>query len=408
MKAGPGLIVWMAFMQVCLGQERVVQFVPRYAWPGSSQLRWQPLGERNNVLAMAEFDGTNPAGLAFFGLRERSPLLLSRHSTTNHITAVAIAERNVYIASETLSTNGSGTFEVLDVNDLTRPRLLGACPTAAKPLAIAFENNVAVVGEGTSSNGGLVEIFDISEPNSPRPLGRYETMAPNPDVEIAGDYAFLAGAGVHLLVLDISDPQNPKSAGFFKAEHGSSIRLERRGDTIHSVGTDGLHVLDVTDPSKPVRIGGMDRTVPYHDQTFSLDLFQFWRDYMFLAVIMPDGEAGGVVTEMIAQDISAPADFKPVSLRAPTGPRMFTIVGNYAFVPQNSSWIQFELAELPRLKNVRRTGNTFVLEWEGDGAYRLASTRSLTNQWTDRGAASTNRLEIPIVGDSEFFQLQRP
>lgn len=75
------------------------------------------------------------------------------------------------------------------------------------------------------------------------------------DIEIAGDYAYLADGGVGgLRVLDISAPWSTYCAGYYDTD-GTACGVDIEGDWAYVAdGTAGLVVIDISNPVSPVYV----------------------------------------------------------------------------------------------------------------------------------------------------------
>ncbi len=74
-------------------------------------------------------------------------------------------------------------------------------------------------------------------------------LGPARAVPMAGNYAYVAAEG--LLVIDISDPANPRLAGFYD-QVGAANGVALAGHYAYMVNnTDGLQVIDVDNPANP-------------------------------------------------------------------------------------------------------------------------------------------------------------
>jgi hypothetical protein len=108
-------------------------------------------------------------------------------------------------------------------------------------------------------------VYDIADPSSPTPLGRGEyaealthTVWPSADGSVA--YTTDEVEGGHLSVWDISNVAEPQQIGAYQPNPQAIIHnAEVVGDRIYiSHYTEGLKVLDATDPRNPFEIGGHD------------------------------------------------------------------------------------------------------------------------------------------------------
>ena len=121
---------------------------------------------------------------------------------------------------------------------------------------IDLVGNLLYVG---NSPGGLF-IFDVIDPVNPVELGSWYSSFRIDDFFISGDLAYLARWQAGMTILNISDPSTPTLVSEF-------IHLQKSVGAVEVVGNyaylglyagAGLQIVDVTDPSQPFVLGGMD------------------------------------------------------------------------------------------------------------------------------------------------------
>jgi len=95
---------------------------------------------------------------------------------------------------------------------------------------------------------------DISNPFAPTQVGYHLTECNwATDVVVAGDYAYVAAGGCHLVILDISEPTNPTFTGMlYKSGLDHGVALD--GSIAYLAGSYGLSVVDVSDPAAPKQV----------------------------------------------------------------------------------------------------------------------------------------------------------
>lgn len=126
--------------------------------------------------------------------------------------------------------------------------------------AVAASGNYAYLG--TSTNGGLLQVVDVSVPEKPVLRGSLAVPTIN-RLQVHGNYVYAADelAGIH--VIDISNPDAPVQVQLWNdgcADLGGytarDIALNETG-TLAAVGCPtGLHLLDLSRPASPTRVGG--------------------------------------------------------------------------------------------------------------------------------------------------------
>lgn len=102
-------------------------------------------------------------------------------------------------------------------------------PTA--PLSVKVDGGLAVAAAGDAG----VYILDLSDPESPRLVGRYDGVSYAQDAAVQGDRAWVAAGTQGLISLDLSTPSDPVVTGVVRnLGHPTTV----------VVNEDGLFVLD--------------------------------------------------------------------------------------------------------------------------------------------------------------------
>ena len=152
------------------------------------------------------------------------------------------------------------------------------------------------------------------------------------DIELAGDYAYVGSYGEGMVIIDISDPFNPKRAGVFKCGGGSQfdIQLQPGSNPKYAVmaiespstakecfkGNEGFALIDISDKANPKEVtfvgekpeeGGL--TDGAHNTTMD------W-PYLYVDQYLPThGSIGGQVDIFdLRKLIANPLDRKPIAL----------------------------------------------------------------------------------------------
>ena len=236
--------------------------------------------------------------------------------------AVAVAGDYAYVV------NGGG-LQVVDVSDPAHPTEVGSCDAL-------FANDVAVAGSYAYIAAGFVDVgfsycalyvLDVSVPANPTEVGSYYFLAPYAkEVDVIGDYAYVASDTGGLRIVDISTPTNPAEVGSY-ATPGSANGVALAGDyayVANSMG--GLRIVDISMPNSPVEVGFYDLLGQAGEQAEDVAVD---RRYAYVAA----GEAG---LRMV--DISTPTDPREVSFYdTPAYAKGVAFAGNYVYVANGSS-----------------------------------------------------------------------
>jgi hypothetical protein len=147
-------------------------------------------------------------------------------------------------------------LQVINIADPEQIYLKGSYspPGALFNLALAGDF-VYVSGTDRNENKGTLRILDISDRNNPRETGAYIADGPVADVQVSGDYAFLAAIDEGLLILNIADPENPYSIGGINTP-GYALELAIDGEYIYVADdSSGLQIIAIANPLNPVIAG---------------------------------------------------------------------------------------------------------------------------------------------------------
>ena len=115
--------------------------------------------------------------------------------------------------------------------------------------AVAVQGSYAYLGVGLR-----LVVLDISNPEEPLVLGRTEVLSYLVEaVAVAGGYAYFADSGNGLRVIDVGDPVAPVQVGYCDIQ-GRASGVAVAGGYAYIASGD-LRVIDVTDPAAPVEVG---------------------------------------------------------------------------------------------------------------------------------------------------------
>ncbi len=247
------------------------------------------------------------------------------YKTTNDVRAVKVLGNRAYVCAD--------VFLILDVSDPSKPVRLGSY----RPQAGAFwPRDVQVLGNFAyvaDEERGLHEV-DVSDPSQPRLARLYpEQQLGDPPrvgasvVHLAGGHAFVAWRDLvfrekwQLEVLDISRPGDMVRVGFYE-DPGFilDVEVDVAGRYAYALDFDlgsrgALLVLDVSSPNKPVLVGS-------------------YRDIVVPRRLRVDGDYVFVTSELGLEviDVSTPA--KPTRVgfyQVPGGGSSLDLEGGLAF-----------------------------------------------------------------------------
>ena len=178
------------------------------------------------------------------------PQAVGGHRAAGYAMDVVVAGSYAYLTTDRrfeLTNYVGGGLDVVDISNPASPRLVGrySSPGAG---AVAVSGNHAYVAEETG-----LRVIDISNPAVPQVVGDIAINASA--VAISGNYAYVVQLNQALYVFDVSDPPNPEFVGAYTTNgyfqdvvvSGSYAYLADR--------ITGVHIVDVTEPTAPQLVG---------------------------------------------------------------------------------------------------------------------------------------------------------
>jgi hypothetical protein len=125
------------------------------------------------------------------------------------------------------------------------PRLVGRWPYGPTRVVATGDDGTVYIGSGSAFRA-----VDVSDPHSPQLLSLTHCDTPRWDGTIVDNLAFLAriyhDPPSGLLIVDVSDPELPYEISSCGEWHSTGVAVD--SSYAYTVGTDGLHVVDVSVP----------------------------------------------------------------------------------------------------------------------------------------------------------------
>ncbi len=146
-------------------------------------------------------------------------------------------------------TGQAGPVQLIDVSQPAQPALLGAVNVPGAEEVAVSSTRAYLAVDGSLEEGGGLTIVDVSDPNAPEVIGHYGIINGR-DVAVAGNLVYLSTTD-SLNIIDVADPTHPVKLGEV-ATPGYARKLVVADDTAY-VGDAmrGVAVVDVSDPSHP-------------------------------------------------------------------------------------------------------------------------------------------------------------
>lgn len=163
------------------------------------------------------------------------------YQTTGTAETIAVKGSTIYLA------NGTNGLEVIDVSDPSKPVLVGRAFQSKSTLGLALVDNKVYIA---AANDGVL-VADVTQKSQPKELYTIKTPGIARNVVVSGSYAYVADDWKGIGILDIS--KTPTVIKSIEME-GRIYDVATYQNHLYCATDDGLKVLDLTDPLKPVEI----------------------------------------------------------------------------------------------------------------------------------------------------------
>ncbi|MBN2230707.1 MAG: hypothetical protein JW779_14050 [Candidatus Thorarchaeota archaeon] len=182
---------------------------------------------------------------------------------------------------------------ILNISDPTSPVFLSDYPIIGACVQLYVVENLAYVSDHRSENTGL-RVVNVSDPLDPTYAGQFmPTDADLWNPVVVGDYAYMGNHGTgggEMRILDVSDPAAIEEAGRFEVG-GNAILVS---DCIAYVAgwTDGLLMVDVSDPGQPVLLARFSEAGMCNDMDVIGDVVYIADKYRGIMILVMSVQIG--------------------------------------------------------------------------------------------------------------------
>ncbi len=161
-------------------------------------------------------------------------------------------------------------LHVVDISNPARPEQTGTMPTTVGGFEFSVqqtaERGVFVQGKTLyiSDQAYGLTVVDVSQPDSPKRVGHYETPVPDSlfGIKVQGDYAYVIGDTSGFRVVNIADParmaevshDNSRKDLYLQAPNALVVEGNR---AYISDANYPFHVYDISNPADPVQTGAV-------------------------------------------------------------------------------------------------------------------------------------------------------
>jgi len=197
----------------------------------------------------------------------------------------------------TAGANGDTGVNTVSGSYVAGEVTLGSTGTQ-RGIEIEIEGQYAYVADGSSG----LQIIDISNPAAPVARGVYDTAGLAMEVKVVGNYAYVADRyqPTGLTIVDISDPARPTLASSL-ATTLLPAYITVKGDYAYLAGSGGaMEIINIADPTAPQSVTALNGTAALSIAAVG--------DYVYL------GQGSGGISIVDVTDPAAPAVRGSVSL----------------------------------------------------------------------------------------------
>jgi hypothetical protein len=182
-----------------------------------------------------------------------SPFDVSNYPLPGSAIGVDVSEGYAYVAC------GSAGFRVLDISTPASPFDVSYIDIINEnPQDVAISSDMAFVAvwyeDAFGYWWGSLWITDVVDPENPVILSSINWDYPAFDVEISGDYAYVAAWVRGMRIVDISDPNAPYEVSYYDPGQAWDIALSGSYAYVATV-TNGFRIVNIENPSNPIEVG---------------------------------------------------------------------------------------------------------------------------------------------------------
>jgi len=299
-------------------------------------------------------------GLRIVDVRQpQAPVSLGMYSVTSLFENLDISGSNAYIADR---RNG---LRVLDISNPTSPSIRATL----KPAEWDDITDVRVSGSyayATDQITRSLRIVDVSNPAVPRSVRSVDTPGFANGVDVRGGLALVASGTEGLFLVDVQTPPTAKAITVTSLS-GQALGVTIAGDYafVTTGWPGGLHVVQVSNPKQPVKVGSS-----------SAPLYPYQVAVSGTLAYLADGSAG-----LRILDVSTPAAPNQVAQYSRVGTtRQVALRGGYAYLAAAGGVHAVSVARTSYLYEAGFLGLPFAatdLMFSGDYLYVAAGRAGL-------------------------------
>jgi len=177
-----------------------------------------------------------------------NPVERGVYTTSNGVGAVRVVGETAYVC---VGTATQSVIQALNLVSPAEPSLLGEFPIkGGRPAMEVHLDHVLLI----SSYSGVkrMDIVDFTDPSAPVWVAAWENPGSVRDLSVSGEAVSAACDAGGLKVIDTTDAASPQVVGSYVPVGGAStLCVEQEGNTVGLGGSDAFRILDLSVPSQP-------------------------------------------------------------------------------------------------------------------------------------------------------------
>ncbi len=179
-----------------------------------------------------------------------NPIEIARFKTRGLVSGLSYVATNqvLYIAT------GLGGLEIWNLSNVNSPSRIGFLYTSDRAYGVVVIGSYAYIADG----GAGIQIVNISNPANPVLIGSCNTPGTAYKIDVVGSYAYVADGPSGIRIINVANPANPYETGSLVTP-GWARGIYVVGNYAY-VADDyyGLRVINIANPVNPVEVGYYD------------------------------------------------------------------------------------------------------------------------------------------------------
>ena len=321
------------------------------------------------------------------------PVMIAQIKTESDVSGIAVNGNYAYIATDSPYGAFSEGFYIVDLSDVSNPKIDFYESYSSTYGAFAIANNGAYVFVATN---GYVYCYDASSPTSPKKISAMQISNAPHGLYFADNKLYVAAQSAGLVIFDVANPAKPVKLGSLNSwSEKCAVRdtlafLVRQGDT--------MQIVSVADPSKPFVISELPQ-----DSSAAIEYLMDVKVKGNLVYIAGDAyiQDKGQMAQLKIADVSNPQSpkvlnsfFNAVNIGAPERGVSVQILNDKCFMAFGNG---FQIFDVTNSQNIKLLSNYYTFRRDGKvkfaGGYLIIAYRTLRD--------NVNGFSIYDVGNPE-------